>query len=111
MTFTATFVHEGDRIDYTNADADTPAGSVVLQGALFGITTEDIPQGAQGALAVKGVFRIAKSTATGSGGAAGALAYWNGAAVTAVSTDNTLMGKFTAVCADADTTALVRLFT
>jgi len=52
---TATFVHDGNTIDYTPA-ADVAAGDVVVQQNLVGIAKLDIPADTLGALAVTGVF-------------------------------------------------------
>jgi len=105
-----TFVHEGAAIDYTPGD-DTPAGTVVVQGELVGVTRVDLKAGRLGALAVRGVFDFPKATGAGSGIAAGALAYWDDTekVATTTATDNTLIGKAVRAAADADTSVRVRM--
>lgn len=91
MTY-AVFVQQGAAIDY-KPDVDLPAGSVVVQGDLVGITKHDIKAGQLGAVSVEGVFEVTKDpTASIS---AGAKLYWdatNNQAVT-VATGNKLLGK------------------
>ena len=53
----ATFLHDGDALDYTPA-ADTAAGTVIVEGDLIGITKHDIAAGERGAMAVTGVFNV-----------------------------------------------------
>lgn len=107
---TAVFVQEGETIDYTPA-ADVDAGDVVLQGDLIGIAKLDIATGTLGALAVTGVFDIAKIAATAI--TAGAIAYWDETAQVATNTSNSgankPLGKFIRAAAAADATARVRL--
>ena len=107
---TATFVHNGDAIDFKPA-TDTPAGAVVALGELVGVTRTPIPAGALGSLAVTGVFDIAKATGTGTAIAAGENCYWNATAsqVTTVATGNKFLGKAIQVAGDADATVRVRL--
>ncbi|MEZ6233416.1 MAG: DUF2190 family protein [Phycisphaerales bacterium] len=105
-----TFVHEGAAIDYTPA-ADTPAGSVVVQGDLVGVTRVDLKAGQLGALAAQGVFDFPKATGAGTGFTTGALAYWdatNGVA-TKTASGNKLIGKVVRDAADADTSVRARL--
>ena len=56
---TAIYRAEGVRIDYTPDAAVTP-GTIVVQGSLVGIVTEDIAADVQGSLAVEGVFDFLK---------------------------------------------------
>lgn len=102
----ADFVQQGDAVDFT-PDTDVPAGSVVVQGELVGITKHDIKAGRLGAICVEGVFDIDKDPATLI--TAGARVYWdatNNQAVTAA-TGNKLLGK--AVLAAAVNTTAVRV--
>lgn len=106
----ANFVQEGHTIDYTPA-ADVAAGDVVVQGDLVGIAKLDIPANTLGALAVTGVFDIAKVAATAI--TAGAIAYWDAGNKVATNTSNSgankQLGKFIRAAAAADATARVRL--
>lgn len=60
----ATFVQEGESLDYTPAAA-VVAGKVVQMGGFIGITKAPIAAAALGALAISGVFAIAKSASAG----------------------------------------------
>ena len=104
----ATFVHDGNSVDYTPGSAVT-AGAVVVQGELVGVAKVDIPAGTLGALAVAGVFDFPK--ATGSGITVGALCYWDATnqRATTSSSGNKLIGKCVKAAADADTTVRVRM--
>jgi predicted RecA/RadA family phage recombinase len=70
------FVQEGRNIDYLNTDAASIAsGSVVAIGVLVGVAQTDIPPGKTGAVAIEGVWKLPKDTATEL--TAGALVYWD----------------------------------
>ena len=108
---TATFIHDGNAIDYTPG-ADVSAGDVVVQGELVGVAKVGIAANALGALAVTGVYDVPK--ASGDGGiTAGAEVYWDEAEAVA-KTDaesgaNKNLGKAVAAAGDTDTTVRVRL--
>ena len=104
----ATFLHDGNSIDYTPGSAVT-AGAVVVQGELVGVAKVDIPASTLGALSVTGVFDFPKATGAGTAIAAGANCYWNAGAqqATTTATGNKLIGKCIRAAADAD--ALVRI--
>ena len=112
MSFTATFVHEGNTIDYTPSSA-VVAGAVVVRGELVGVTKHAIAAAKLGALTVKGVFDFPKATDEGSAIPDGALVYWDVAEqvakVDAEAGANKLIGKVVGDAADADTTVRVRL--
>lgn len=61
MAFKATWVAEGDAIDYTPGVA-VGAGSVVVQNGMLGIANLDIEANQLGALHTKGVYDIEKET-------------------------------------------------
>lgn len=107
---TATFLHEGNYVDYTPTEA-VSAGDVVVQSTLVGIATADIAASALGALATQGVFSLPKLTATGSAIDAGDKVYWDETyeVVTETSEGNTYLGKLVEDAADADATAKVKL--
>ncbi len=88
----ATFVHEGDAVDFVPAAA-VAAGAVVVQGNLVGVARRDVAAGQTGSLAVTGVFDLPVTALTG--WAIGDLAYWNAAAGVATETvgTNKLFGK------------------
>jgi predicted RecA/RadA family phage recombinase len=109
---TAFFVQDGNSIDHTPG-ADVAAGEVVVQGELVGVAKLDIPAGRLGALAVSGVFDLAKAAGSGVTFSAGDKVYWDASGSVAVATDgsgaNKLVGKAVADAADGDSTVRVRL--
>jgi predicted RecA/RadA family phage recombinase len=78
---TAIYIHDGTAIDHIPATA-LPAGAVVVQGKLVGITPRPIPAGALGALLVEGVFDF--PIAPGGTADTGTPVFWNPAANLAV---------------------------
>jgi predicted RecA/RadA family phage recombinase len=106
----ATFVHDGNSIDYTPSSA-VAAGAVVVQGELVGVAKLDIAANALGALAVVGVFDFPKATGGGTAITAGANCYWDAAnqRATTTATGNKLIGKCVRAAADADATVRIRL--
>ena len=108
----AQFIQEGSAIDYTPG-ADVAAGDVVVLSDLVGITKRDIKANALGALAVMGVFDIAKESGGGVTFAVGGIAYWDDTNNVAVATDgagaNKQIGKVVKAAADADPIVRVRL--
>ena len=108
----ATFIHDGNAVDYTPG-ADVSAGGVVVQGELVGVAKQPIAANALGALAVTGVFDFPKATGAGEAIAAGAKVYWDVADVLAKTDDETgankLIGKTVAAAGDDDATVAVRM--
>ena len=106
----ARFIEPSGIADYTPS-AFTPAGAVVVQGDLIGVTKLDIPANTLGALALTGIFDFPKATTGGSGMAAGTTVYWDATnfVATATSGSNKLLGKTVLVSADADTTVRVAM--
>ena len=108
----AELVHRGDAIDYTPG-ADVAAGDVVVQSDLVGIAKLEIKANELGALAVSGVFDVAKEGGAGVTFAVGDKAYWDDTNNYAVTTDgagaNKLLGKAVVAAADADTSVRIRL--
>ena len=109
---TASFVQDGNAIDYTPS-TDVAAGEVVVQGDLVGVAKLDIKADALGSLAVTGMFDFPKATGASSGIAVGSTVYWDVADGQAKTDDesgaNKLLGKTVQAAADADTTVRVRL--
>jgi predicted RecA/RadA family phage recombinase len=107
---TATFLQNGDNIDYTPTSA-VSAGDVVVQNDLVGVATRDIAANALGALSVSGVFSFPKATGSGSAISAGEKCYWNTSTSKAQTTASTykLIGKCIAAASDDDTTVEIRL--
>ena len=106
----ATYVQQGDAIDYT-PNADVAAGAVVVIGELIGIARTPLKANQLGSLAVAGVFDVAKQAATAFN--AGAIAYWNNTTKVAVATDGSgahkRLGKVIVAAAANDATLRVRL--
>lgn len=105
---TATFVHDGNAIDYTPS-ADVDAGAVVVLGDLVAVAKLDIPRNTLGALAVSGVFDVPKPANTAIG--AGKVVYWDADNEQATETPGSfpLMGVTVAAALDAAATVRVRL--
>ncbi len=109
---TATYIHEGNAIDYTPA-ADVAAGEVIVQGELVGITKRDIGAGQLGTLELTGVFDLPKTAGVGEAIAVGLDVYWD-EANTVATTDgasgaNKRIGRSVAAAGDNDTTVRVRM--
>ncbi len=106
----ARYVQRGDAIDYTPT-ADVAAGDVVvLSNKLVGVAKLDIKAGELGALALTGVYEMAKTTDVGFG--VGSEVGWSSASRKAVSagTSGTVkVGHAVSFANAADQTVLVRL--
>ncbi len=60
---TATHIQRGDNLDYINPTDETIApGTVIVLGDRCGVAAAAIPPGKTGALAMTGVYELAKST-------------------------------------------------
>ena len=106
----ARFIQRGDAIDYTPL-ADVAAGDIViLSGKLAGVAKLDIKAGELGALALTGVYEVAKSS--GIAFAAGMAVGWSAAdrkAVAAGASGSVKIGHAVALTGASDATVLVRL--
>ncbi|TWU39327.1 DUF2190 family protein [Novipirellula artificiosorum] len=104
----AEFVQQGAAVDYTPTE-DTPAGTVVVQGDLVGITKHDIKANVLGAVSVEGVFDVVKDSAAAIG--AGTKLYWDStnSQVATTATGNKLLGKATHDAATGTETVRTRL--
>lgn len=95
----ATYIQQGEFVDYTPSGAGVAAGDVVALGNdFFGVALRDIADGEKGALATGGIFEFASTGDV----AAGALVFWD-ASNKRVSTDsvnNTYIGRASAAAAD-----------
>lgn len=107
----ATYIQPGARIDYTPAAAVT-AGDIVIQNAEFaGIASADIAAGRLGALAVEGVFDVAKQVGVFTTFEVGDNVYWddlNERAVT-IGGGNAYLGKCIRPAANNDSSVRVKL--
>jgi len=106
----ARYVQRGDAIDHT-PEADVAAGDiVVLAGKLVGVAKLDIKAGELGALALTGVYEVAKTSGTAF--AAGAEVGWSPATKKAVAPDAdgaAKLGHAVAAAGAADALVYVRL--
>lgn len=105
---TTKYVMSGDVIDYPAGSA-VASGAVVLFGVRIGVALAAIAAGASGALAVKGIFTIAKLSTDVV--AIGALLYWdNGnSRLTTTSAGNTLAGYATKAAGNGVTTVEINI--
>ena len=103
----ARFKHDGKAIDFF-PETDVPAGSVIVQGSLVGITKLDIPAGRLGALHVVGVYEVVKSNIAMP---LGSRVYWDNTAKQAVldATGNAPLGIAVLDAAAGDEIVLVRI--
>lgn len=104
----ATYVQDGDAIDYTPGAA-VATGDVVVQGDLVGVVKRPLAANETGAIEVEGVFDFAKATNVAY--TVGTIMYWDDTAnlVTTTATGNKQIGKVVRAAATADPTVRVRL--
>ncbi len=103
-------VQEGKSLNLIAPYAVSSGGGALI-GAIFGVASSDYASGEEGVFQLQGVYTLPKATGSNHGGSQGTKAYWISATknVTAVASSNTLIGVFTATCADGDTSCTVRL--
>lgn len=106
----AVFVQEGNLIDHTPSAA-VAAGAVVALGDLIGVAKQPIAASQAGALAVTGVFDVAKDgdASTGTEFLKDQPVYWDADAQQASPAAGALMGVAVAAAAKTDATVRVRL--
>ena len=105
----ARYVQRGDAIDHVPLE-DVASGDVVVLGKLVGIAKLDIKRDELGALALTGVYEVAK--ATGVAFAVGTEVAWDAAnkkAVAAGTSGSVKMGHAVALASAVETTMFVRL--
>lgn len=101
-------VYSGEVLNHV-AGSDLSSGDVVLFGAVnsvearIGIVLADIANGATGALAIKGVWRLPKKASDG-GITQGAVVFLDSGDVTDTVTDNHRCGRAASTQVEADTT-------
>lgn len=105
---TTKYVMSGDVIDYTAGSA-VSSGQVLLIGARVGVALNAIAAGATGAVAVEGVFTIAKLGTDVV--AQGALLYWDNtnSRLTTTASGNTLAGYAAKAAGSGVTTVEINL--
>jgi predicted RecA/RadA family phage recombinase len=106
---TATFVQEGDSIDYTPG-VDLAAGDVVAQGVLIGVAMRPIPANTLGALRVRGIVDLPKEAGAVFVEDFGEPVYWDPVAGVATPTStapNQPLGATVRPAAASDTTVRV----
>ena len=104
-------VQNGDYIDFT-AGATITSGQLVQVGSLHGVSVTDVANGAQGVLALKGVYTLPKLTgAAGDACTLGGPVYFSSGSVSGSDSSGTrkLVGHAMAAAAQAVTTVQVRL--
>ena len=97
----ATYIQQGEFVDYTPSGAGVAAGDVIALGNdFFGVALRDIADGEKGALATGGIFEFASTGEI----AAGALVFWDegNKRVSTSSANNTYIGRASAAAAAAD---------
>ena len=105
----ARYVQRGESIDYI-PEADVAAGDIIKVGNLVGVAKLDIKAGELGALALTGVYEVAKGT--GVAFAAGMEVGWNASdrqAVAAGASGSVKIGHAVSLSGASDQTVLVRL--
>lgn len=105
---TTKFRQNGDVLDYTAGSAIS-AGQVLVIGVRIGVALTAIANGATGAVAVEGVFEIAKLSSDTM--AQGALVYWDNAnsRMTTTAGGNTLAGYAFRAAGNGATTVEVNI--
>jgi predicted RecA/RadA family phage recombinase len=103
----ALFIHDGKAIDFLSSTA-IPAGTVIVRGALVGITKLDVEANRLGALHVVGVYDVVKADEAIP---LGSKVYWDATAKKAVlaAGTNPLLGIAVLDAAASDATVRVRL--
>ena len=95
----ATYIQQGEFVDYTPSGAGVAAGDVIALGDdFFGVALRDIADGEKGALATGGIFEFVSTGAV----AAGALVFWDAKNkhVSTAAANNTYIGRASAAAAD-----------
>lgn len=104
------YIGEGSVLEFTNSTGSTIAsGSPVLMGKRLGIALTDILDGTSGAVAVEGVFAVAKLSTDAPG--QGALLYWDAtnSRLTTTASGNTQAGYAASAAINGDTTVNINL--
>jgi predicted RecA/RadA family phage recombinase len=104
----ATYVQPGESIDYTPS-TNVALGTVVVLGDLVGVTKRDIRANELGALALSGVFDVAKGTSEAL--AVGTTVYWDDTnhRLTATAGSHKRFGNVVRAAAADDPTVRARL--
>ena len=102
----ASYVADGDLLDYTPSSA-VAAGEVVVLGAMVAVAPRPIAANALGAVAVEGVFEM--PCASGATGAQGSAINWYATSGVAHASTGTAAGKLAKARVAADTSVHVIL--
>lgn len=100
------FIQPGHVMTFTGQAGGHLSGDLVIVGAAFGISAYNVAEGAEGELAMGGIYSLPKASGAITEGAA---VYWDATAkkVTTTSTSNTKIGVAAkAVASGADTVAV-----
>jgi predicted RecA/RadA family phage recombinase len=101
------FIQQGNTLDLTAPAGGLVSGQGHLFGDLFGVAATNIQEGTKGAVALTGVYSLPK--AAGEAMAEGAVAYWDGAKITATAAGNAKAGNVAEATAAAAASVAVRL--
>lgn len=108
----ATFVHNGNSIDYTPA-VNVPAGTIVKHGFWVGVAKQTIPANTRGSLAIAGVFDVPKPVGEGVTFIAGNDVFWSPSAGFALPSlfgpEDSFMGHAVEAATNEANTVRVRL--
>ena len=102
----ASYVQDGDLLDYTPASA-VAAGDVVVIGSLVGVAPRPIAANTVGALSVEGVYTM--PCATGATGAQGSAINWYATSGVAHASTGVAAGKLAKARGADDTVVYVML--
>lgn len=107
-SFQATFIQDGNAIDYAAVNTNVEAGEVVIIGDLVAVAKYDIPSNTVGAVSLSGVYELAKPVEEIS---AGVKVYWDASEENATTNaaSNTLFGLAVADAALSNLTVRVLL--
>lgn len=105
----ASYVGKGDVIDHAPASALSAGQPVLVGSSLLTIATQPIAANAVGAVAVGGVWDIAKGVGNGTSVAAGASLYWDNANAVVTTSSNGTVACGYAVSAAANAASSVQL--
>lgn len=109
MNMEAKFVQNGDSIDINAGSNGISAGTVVISGEIVGVAKIDIPANTDGAIALEGVYDVAK--ATDDVFAVGDAVYFSTTSrcATSVSSGNAKIGKAVAAAVSGAVTVKVKI--
>lgn len=102
------FVQPGNVVTFTGLSGGHLSGDLVIIGLMFGISAYNVAEGAEGELALGGVYSLPKATGALTEGAA---VYWDNTNknVTTTASANTKIGVAVKAAVSGATEAIIRL--